>query len=481
VIGLARVVTILVGATALAVPARSLADVPVTVEFSGSGTYSTTNMPGEQSQTSSTVALDWTSTFPASLAQDGTLTPTALGTLTKGPGTFTFSDPSFNVSCSGEAPIAASATPPSLQVSGSTITVQSATAFDSDGSSGGYASCQGTAPGSGDPFDGSGEAASDVGVINPYLPDVLSARVQLPSLLGGQVTVPVTNADAPAQLPASCADQFGDDACNMSLSWSGTITVTPACGTVTFSDGGALPVGSVIQAGQPISTGKGQRLEITFIDGSLARFGPESQGVCQFGAFQQGERKITLKLILGNIWAVVSDALGGNPDFNVSTERAGTGVRGSEYTLDVRGKDPIAHVIEGTGFVQYAGRPEFDYPAGLSAVIGKKSATLTSRWPAADRALVPAGKRPPTLTRLRLSGPKGRPGARLGFRLDQKCSLTLQLLKGNKVVSTKKLRGRKGKNSFHPFKRRLRRGRYTLRVTAVAHTRASAGQISFKA
>jgi hypothetical protein len=156
-------------------------------------------------------------------------------------------------------------------------------------------------------------------------------------------------------------------------------------------------------------------------------------------------------------------------------------VRGSEYTLDVRGKDPIAHVIEGTGFVQYAGRPEFDYPAGLSAVIGKKSATLTSRWPAADRALVPAGKRPPTLTRLRLSGPKGRPGARLGFRLDQKCSLTLQLLKGNKVVSTKKLRGRKGKNSFHPFKRKLRRGRYTLRVTAVANTRASAGQISFKA
>jgi hypothetical protein len=366
-------------------------------------------------------------------------------------------------------------------VNRSTVTVQSVTAFDSDGSSGAYASCQGTAPGSGLPFDGSGEAASDVGTINPYLPDVLSANVQIPTPLKSEVTIPVSNANAPAQLPPSCADQFGDDACTMSLSWSGTVTVKPPCGTITFSNGGALPVSSVVAIGQTISTGKGQRLEITLTDGSVVRFGPESSGVCEGGSFTDGGRKVTIKLLLGEIWAAVSDALGGDPNFNVATERAGTGVRGSEYTLDVTGRDPIAHVIEGTGYVAYKGKPEFHYPAGLSAIIGKRSATLSSRWPAADRALVPAGKLPPKLSQVMLSGPKGRPKARLSFKLDRKSSLQLQVLRGRKVVAKKKLSGRKGKNSLHPFKRRLRKGRYTVRLTATANTRSTSAQISFRA
>jgi hypothetical protein len=467
----------------LPLPASALADAPVTVEFSGTGSFNATNMPGEDGQTSATVALDWTSTFPASMAQDGTLTPTGLGTLSKGPGTFTFSDPSFSVNCSGDAPVAATASPPSLSVNGSTIKVQSVTGFDSDGSSGAYASCQGTAPGSGLPFDGSGEAASDVGTIDPYLPDVLSALVQLPTPLTEQVTIPVSSANAPAQLPPSCADQFGDDACTMSLSWSGAVTVTPPCGTVSFSSGGALPVGSVVAVGQTISTGKGQRLEVTLTDGSVVRFGPESSGVCEGGSFTDGGRKVTIKLLLGEIWAAVSEALGGDPNFNVATERAGTGVRGSEYTLDVRkGKDPIAHVIEGTGWVQYPGKKEFRYTAGLSAVIGKKGVKLSTSWPAADRALVPAGKLPPALSKVKLSGPKGRPKARLSFKLDRKASLQLQLLRGKKVVFTaKKLSGRKGKNSLHPFRRKLRKGHYTLRLTATANTRSTSAQISFRA
>lgn len=478
---LARSAIVTVAVVLLATPASVFADVPVTVQFDGSGIFTANNMPGTESETDTTLALDWTSMFNANLAQDGTLTPTGLGALTKGPGNFSYSDPSFSVSCSGPAPVSAFASPPSLTVDGSSITVQSVTAFDSDGSSGGYASCQGSAPGGGGAFDGSGEAASNVGTINPSLPDALSAKVTLPSPLTGPVTLPVSNADAPAQVPPSCADQFGDDSCNMSLNWSGTVTVTPACGTVTFSDGGALPVGTVVQPGQTISTGKGQRLEITLVDNSVVRFGPESQGVCEIGA-SEGGRKITMKLILGEIWAVVSDALGGNQTFEVTTERAGTGVRGSEYTLDVHGKREVAHVIEGTGFVQYKGKKEFDYPAGLSAIIGKSAVTLSSIWPAADRALVPASKRPPTLSKVKLRGPKGKPGAKLSFRLDRKASLKLQVLKGKKVVFTaKKLHGRKGKNSLHPFKRKLRKGRYTLRLIATANTRSTAAQLSFRA
>jgi hypothetical protein len=477
---LARAAIAFVAVALLATPVCALADVPVTVQFDGSGNFNATNMPGTESQTTATLALDWTSVFDATIAQDGTITPTGLGTLTKGPGTFSFADPSFSVSCSGPAPVAAFASPPSLTVNGSSITVQSVTAFDSDGSSGGYASCQGTAPGGGLPFDGSGEAASNVGTIDPSLPDALSATVQLPSPLTGPVTLPVTNANAPAQVPPSCADQFGDDACNMSLSWSGTVTVTPACATVSFSDGGALPVGSTVAIGQTVSTGKGQRLELTTADGAVVRIGPESQVVCQAGPFVAGKRSITIKLVLGEIWAAVSDALGGDTGFQAG-ERAGTGVRGSEFTLDMNGRDPIAHVVEGTGYVQYKGKHEFDYPAGLSAIIGKKGVTLSSRWPAADRALVPAGKLPPTLTKVKLHGPKGRPKAKLTFKLGQKSSLQLQVLRGKKVVVKKKLKGRKGANSVRPFKRKLRKGRYTLRLTATANTRSTSAQLSFKA
>jgi hypothetical protein len=117
----------------------------------------------------------------------------------------------------------------------------------------------------------------------------------------------------------------------------------------------------------------------------------------------------------------------------------------------------------------------------MSAVIGKKGVSLTSRWPAADRAVVPAGKLPPRLGKVKLRGPKGRPKAKLSFTLDQKSSLQLQVLRGKKVVLKKKLSGRKGKNSVRPFKRALRKGRYTLRLTATANARSTSAQLSFRA
>jgi hypothetical protein len=303
---------------------------------------------------------------------------------------------------------------------------------------------------------------------------VLAATVPLPAL-DTPVTLPVSDANAPAHLPASCADQFGDDACTMSLSWSGNVTITPACATVSLSAGGAAPVGTAVAIGQTIRTGKGQRLELTLGDGSLVRLGPESAVVCQTGAAVGGKRKLTMRLLLGTIWAAVSDALGVSTEFVPEGRPGGTGVRGSEFTLSLHGKgDPIAHVVEGTGFVKYPGKPEFDYPAGLSAAIGKKSAKLTSRWPAADRALVPKADQPPRLSAVKLKGRK------LSFKLDRPSSVLIQVVRGKKIVAKKKLHARKGRSSTRAFKR-LRKGRYRLRVTATANTRSTAALVSFKA
>ncbi len=451
---------------------------PVTITFTGHGTYVASLDPGGD-PTNATVALSWTSTFTGTLASDGTLTPTGSGTLTSGPGTFSYSDPAYGVSCSGAAPIATGAAPPAASVAGTQLTVQSATAFDADGSSGGYASCQGTAPGSGLPFDGSGQAANLVGVIDGYLPDVLSARVTLPAKIAGPVTLPASDASAPQQLPGSCTQLFGAGSCTESLSWSGTVDVEPACGTITFSEGGALPVGTAIAFGQTLTTAAGQRMEITTPDGSIVRIGPQSQVACQAGDFAGGSGR-TFKLILGDIWAKVSDALGA-PGFEPPGDRAVTGVRGSEFTLTAEHDGGIAHVIEGTGYVDVKGHKEFTYPAGLGVDIRGTSVAITTSWPTAAQALVPAADRPPKLTGVSLRHAALGRGAQLRFRLDRSAAVRVQLLRGTRVLTTRTFSAQRGVTTVRPLRGHLRAGRYQLRVIATAGTRSTSATVALRA
>ena len=91
---------------------------------------------------------------------------------------------------------------------------------------------------------------------------------------------------------------------------------------------------------------------------------------------------------------------------------------------------------------------------------------LTSKWPAADRALVPAGELPPTISGLSISKATQGKQAQVRFKLDRKASVVVQVLKGKKVVATKTVKGKKGKNSVKPLKKKLGKGSYTVRVTA---------------
>src|SRR6185437_15314594 len=95
-------------------------------------------------------------------------------------------------------------------------------------------------------------------------------------------TKTVTDADAVAQLPASCADQFGvpEGQCPMTLSWTGTIKITVPCGVVDFSEGDAAAVGTLINPGDIVSTGAKSRVEITLPDGAVYRLGPNSKLQC---------------------------------------------------------------------------------------------------------------------------------------------------------------------------------------------------------
>ncbi len=72
-------------------------------------------------------------------------------------------------------------------------------------------------------------------------------------------------------------------------------------------------------------------------------------------------------------------------------------MRGSEFTLTAEHDGGITHVIEGTGYVDVKGHKEFTYPAGLGVDIRGTSVAITTSWPTAAQALVPAADRPPKL------------------------------------------------------------------------------------
>jgi hypothetical protein len=206
--------------------------IPAHVTFTvSSGTFNASLTFNGSSQASDQFSV--AVVYPAELEPDGTLAVTGPGSYQPGfPGQYHYSDSSYSVDCRGTLPVGPGASAPAATVgaqSPQTLTVQSVTAVDQSGA--GYEGCQGTAPGSGLPFDGSGEAADFSGAFAPGLPDVFSARLTIPpgALWKGFYEKSVSSGhDAVAQVPASCADQFGvpEGTCQMSLTWSGTVRIS---------------------------------------------------------------------------------------------------------------------------------------------------------------------------------------------------------------------------------------------------------------
>ena len=350
----------------------------------------------------------------------------------------------------------------------------------------GQVNCQGTGP-LGDSVDLSADAANLAGAFQPYLPDVLSARITLPRRAQERlVTQAVGNsADGVAQLPSSCADQFGlpEGQCPMSLSWSGTIKISVPCGVMSFSEGDAPAVGTLVNPGDTVSTGAKSRAEITTPDGGIYQVGPNAK---MRAPVRRSRRSRTnpppmtnFELVLGNIWAGVSDALGDH-GYETGTETAGTGVRGCAFTESMQpGGRILLHVIDGTGFVKVNRKPEVDFPAGEGLLLYPATGayTMTTTWPAADQALVPPAQLPPMLTGLRLVGAHAGRRATLHFKLNEDATVTVQVQRAKHRVLQRKVAAPKGASSLKLGS--LPRGRYTLTVFATVQTRSTATQKSF--
>jgi hypothetical protein len=151
----------------------------------------------------------------------------------------------------------------------------------------------------------------------------------------------------------------------------------PGAGAITFVDGEAtrlaggkterLRQGSAIFQGDVIETARRTRVELTLVDQSVLRLGPLSRVELDAAAFGKGgdDRKVSAKLRVGNVWASVTRSLGGEARFEVRTENAVAGVRGTTFRVDAStDKSVVVKVYSGTVAVAAGPLPRPEHGAG---------------------------------------------------------------------------------------------------------------------
>jgi hypothetical protein len=140
--------------------------------------------------------------------------------------------------------------------------------------------------------------------------------------------------------------------------------------TVTFLDGAAsrsaagkvepLSEGSPLSEGDEVETQRRTRLELTLADGSVVRLGPTSRARLETAVFGRSpeERTVSARLLVGNVWASVAKAVGGEARFEVKTDNAVAGVRGTTFRVDAaRDRSVVVRVYSGTVAVAGGGLP----------------------------------------------------------------------------------------------------------------------------
>jgi len=126
-----------------------------------------------------------------------------------------------------------------------------------------------------------------------------------------------------------------------------TSTAFGAVGTVTVAEGPAfrtprdgkeqpLQQGSEVELDDTLRTGPDGNLKLTLTDQSVVVLGPDSELLLERAEFEAQERsKVSLKLIVGGVWAKVKKAIAGSDStFEVSAARAVAGVRGTIFRVD---------------------------------------------------------------------------------------------------------------------------------------------------
>ena len=157
-------------------------------------------------------------------------------------------------------------------------------------------------------------------------------------------------------------------------------TVTFLAGEATRAAGGKaerLEVGKPVFQGDLLETQRRTRLEVKLADQSVIRLGPSSKAEVSAAAFGKTveERNVSAKLVVGKVWANVAKAVGGEQKFEVKTENAVAGVRGTTFRVDAStDRSVVVKVYSGTVAVASGAipRPEHKGAEGEAAPKGGK-------------------------------------------------------------------------------------------------------------
>jgi len=108
--------------------------------------------------------------------------------------------------------------------------------------------------------------------------------------------------------------------------------------------------GAPLAQGDTIETQDASRLEVRFSDGSVLRLGPRSKlqlTQAHFGG--PARRKLNARLFFGKLWAKVISVVQGEQKFQVETENAVAGVRGTTFRVDANeDKSVLVRVYDGS-------------------------------------------------------------------------------------------------------------------------------------
>ncbi len=111
----------------------------------------------------------------------------------------------------------------------------------------------------------------------------------------------------------------------------------------------ALREGSAIELGDELNVQPGGNLALILTDESTLVLAGGSRLRIDEASFSGMERQaFSASLLLGTVWAKVKKAVAGSPSkFDISTERAVAGVRGTTFQVELEGEETRVEVEEG--------------------------------------------------------------------------------------------------------------------------------------
>src|SRR5690606_22645859 len=95
-----------------------------------------------------------------------------------------------------------------------------------------------------------------------------------------------------------------------------------------------LTLNGEVGQGDVIETRADTRLELTMADRSKVRLGPRSRLVLEQAEFKEEGRDFKARLFFGSVWSKVSQVFGTEKNFEIRTDRAVAGVRGTIFRID---------------------------------------------------------------------------------------------------------------------------------------------------